>query len=299
MSADRAEPQTCAVVVPLLNEAALLPRFLRSMDAQERRPERLVLVDDGSTDGSQALLAAFARDRDWVTLLERPVRPPTGDRLADAPELRAFLWAVDRLDGEFSVVAKMDADLELAPRHVAEVLAAFSADPSLGMAGTYLWVQEPTGEQRREEHPAHHVRGPTRFYRWSCFLDIAPIPEVLGWDGADEVRARAHGWRTRSIELSTGRTMHLRPTGAHDGQLRAYARWGVCAYAIGAHPLAVLAGALIRLKGPPPVIGSLAYVGGWAAARPRGVARVPEDIRTATRREQLGRLRSRRRALSA
>jgi poly-beta-1,6-N-acetyl-D-glucosamine synthase len=280
----------CAVVVPLLNEEAHLPTFLASVDAQERRPDRLVLVDDGSTDASGALCDAFAASRPWVSVLRRPPQPPRKDRLAGAPELAAFLWAVERLDEPWDVVAKMDADLELAPGHVARVLEGFEEDPGLGIAGVYLSVVEPDGSLLVERHPPDHVRGPTRFYRRACFEAISPIPVILGWDGADEVRARAQGWRTRSFALEGRPTLHLRPTGLHDGRLRARARWGLCAYAVGAHPLGVVAAAALQMRRRPWLLGGLAYLWGWLDAARRGVPRAPADIRAAKRAEQMRRL---------
>ena len=39
------------VVVPFLDEADHLPVFLASIEAQQRPPDELLLIDDGSTDG--------------------------------------------------------------------------------------------------------------------------------------------------------------------------------------------------------------------------------------------------------
>jgi hypothetical protein len=39
-----------AVIVPVLNEERHLGTFLTSIGAQTRQPERLLLVDDGSSD---------------------------------------------------------------------------------------------------------------------------------------------------------------------------------------------------------------------------------------------------------
>lgn len=41
---------TVAVILPVLNEAAALPHTLRTLVAQTRPPDRLVVVDGGSTD---------------------------------------------------------------------------------------------------------------------------------------------------------------------------------------------------------------------------------------------------------
>ncbi len=283
----------CVVVVPLRDEERYLPAFLASLDAQTRRPDRVVLCDDGSTDGSAALLARYAAGREWVTVLTRPRRDPGRDRLSGAPELAAFLWALGRLeDADWDVVAKMDADLELAAEHFETVLRAFDADPALGMAGTWLAARTPDGQHVVEGHPESHVRGPTRFYRRACLEQISPIPVILGWDGADEVRARAHGWETRSVILPGRQTVHARPTGSYDGSLRAHARWGRCAYAVGAHPAAVMASALVRARTSPRVVGVLAFLWGWIVARVRRAPRAPLDIRRARRMEDARRLRT-------
>ena len=276
----------CVVIVPFLNEAAHIGTFLRSLAAQSRRPDRVVLVDDGSTDDSPATAAAFAAAHDWATLMRRPPRPPGRDRLAGAPELAAFLWAAEQVGEDHDVLVKMDADLELAPDHFARVLRGFEEDPQLGMAGVYLSARDADGRLYTERHPVDHVRGPTRFYRRACFEQIAPIPVMLGWDGADEVRARAHGWRTRSFVLDGAPTLHLRPTGMQDGRLRACARWGLCAYAVGAHPLGVLGAAALQARGRPWLLGGVAYLWGWLDARRRRVPRAPLDIRRAKRAEQ-------------
>lgn len=192
---DASSPATLrvAIVVPFLNEAALMPRFLGSMLAQTRRPDLLLLVDDGSTDASKGMAAEFAAQHDFARVLQRPPRPPAKDRLATAAELQAFHWGVEQLDEPFDVIAKVDADLEFAPRHVETLLAELAADPELGIVGCYLAVEEPTGI-RREPSPAYHVRGPTKFYRRECLEAIEPLPEILGWDGFDRsVRAAPDG----------------------------------------------------------------------------------------------------------
>ncbi|WP_026911205.1 glycosyltransferase family 2 protein [Patulibacter minatonensis] len=286
------EHLSCLTLVCLLNEEDYLPRFLASMARQTRFPERLVLVDDGSTDRSVELCEAWAADKPWVRTVQRPRRPPSKDRLATAPEFGAFKEALELCEGDEDVVVKMDADLELAPHHFETILGAMEAEPRLGICGTYLAIHSPSGAVEIEPHPVQHVRGPTRFYRRTCWDAIAPIPTIIGWDGADEVRARDRGWATRSLPIADPPTFHLRPTGSHDGRLRAFTRWGEVTYAIGAHPLGVVAGGLIRMKQRPRVIGGIAYVIGWYIARFRKIPRFPDDIRQASRAENVRRLRS-------
>lgn len=280
-------------VAAFLNEEQLLPRFLASVEAQTQRPDELLLVDDGSTDRSAAIAGAFTARHPWARLLQRSPRPPERDRLAAAGELVAFRWAVPQATSAWDVVAKLDADLEFTPGTFAAVEAAFAADPRLGMAGAYLSAIAPTGAAVRERNPADHVRGPNKFYRRACYADIEPLPAHLGWDTIDEVRARMRGWRTASIEVPGGDPLHLRPVGSHDGVLRGWRRWGVCAWGYGEHPLHVLAVAAQRSGDRPRVLGSLNYIAGWASAALSRAPRAEPELRAYVRRDQRRRLRRR------
>ena len=281
---------TLSVVVPFLNEAVLLPRFLESLAAQTKLPDELLLVDDGSDDGSSEIAAAFAREHSYARFLRRPPRPREADRLATAAEFKAFQWGCSRCEETADIVAKMDADLELQPTHFAEVLDALAQDPGLGIAGAFLSTRLETGDLIRELHSDDHVRGPNKFYRRKCLAEILSLPPFLGWDAIDDVKARRNGWRTKSIVLSSGDSVHLRPTGLHDGRLRAYRRWGRAHYVSGSHPLKMLAGSLWYFGQRPFVLCGLNYFYGWAAAAGRRTPRFESTLLQYRRREDLQRL---------
>jgi glycosyltransferase involved in cell wall biosynthesis len=286
------------VIVTFLNEAAYLPRLLSSIERQTRPPDRLVLVDDGSDDGSGDLATAFASRHSYAVALRRPRQAREPDRLARVAELRSFEWAVAQLDDPWDVLAKLDADLELNPHHFARIVDELDADPRLGLAGAYLSDLSQDGTTTRLPAPRWHVRGATKFYRRECYTQIQPIPAHLGWDMIDEVKARRAGWRTESFELRGGDTLHLRPTGEHDGRLRAFRRWGQCAWGYGAHPGFVVLGVVKRLTWRPYVVGGLLYGVGYAGAAVRRRPRVDGDVRAYVRREEArqvrGKLRLRR-----
>jgi glycosyltransferase involved in cell wall biosynthesis len=54
------------VVIPAYNRAALVGRAIESALAQRRRPEQIIVVDDGSTDDTAAVAGAFGADVDVV-----------------------------------------------------------------------------------------------------------------------------------------------------------------------------------------------------------------------------------------
>jgi glycosyltransferase involved in cell wall biosynthesis len=57
---------TFAVVLPYYNESAFIARTLRSLLAQTRLPDRLILVDNASTDGSEAVCRAVIRESGYA-----------------------------------------------------------------------------------------------------------------------------------------------------------------------------------------------------------------------------------------
>ncbi len=281
------------VVVPFLNEERYLGTLLESIAEQTRLPDRLLLADDGSSDGSPGIASDFARAHPYCTVLRRPVRPLARDRLAAASELSAFQWALEQADGEWDVVAKLDADIRLTPKTFATVELALERDPRLGMTGPYLSARTAGGALVRQRCPSNHVEGPTKFYRRACLEQISPLPTFLGWDTIDEIRARMRGWRTASIEMPDGDPEHLRPMGSHDGLLRAHRRWGTCAWGYGEHPLHVVLVGVQRLRDRPPILGSLNYVLGWALAAVTRRPRAEPALREYVHRDQLSRIRRR------
>jgi poly-beta-1,6-N-acetyl-D-glucosamine synthase len=281
-----------AVVICFLNEAMHLPTLLESLMRQTEPPDQVLLVDDGSTDGSRTIAERCAARWAHVTALRRPPRPAATDRLARAPELQAFSWGVSRLAPGWDIVAKLDGDLKLSADLCEGVRDQFAADAQLGITGSYLSLITPDGRLEREQHRPDHVRGATKFYRRACFEAIAPVPAFLGWDTIDELRARQLGWATRSFSPKGGDSIHLRPTGAYDGRLRAYRRWGHCAWAYGAHPFWVVLGAVRRARRRPYVLAGASFWWGWAMAGMRGHPRAEPSLRAHTRKEQIGAIRA-------
>ncbi|MGZ4201064.1 MAG: glycosyltransferase family 2 protein [Thermoleophilaceae bacterium] len=281
-----------AVVACFLNEQPYLDIFLPSLASQERPPDRLLLVDDGSSDDSLRLAQEFAAEHRYARALSRPVRPPERDRLARAAELVAFSWAVEQIDIEWDVVAKLDADLRLTPDTFAELERRLKQDPQLGIVGAFQSIVGPNGKLVRERTPPNHVRGSTKFYRRECFEQIYPLDFRLGWDTTDELQARMRGWRTASFPMPAGDPVHLRPTASADGALRGCRRDGVSAWSYGAGPAWVLLGTARRLTLRPRVLAGLNFLLGWAVAGLRRDPRADAAQRAFMRDQQRQPLRS-------
>lgn len=103
------------VVIPFYNEEDFIAPTLASITSQTRAPDQIVLVDNGSTDGSRAVIAAFMHDRPNVAIEILDERTP-----GKASALKRGLAAIDT---EF--VATCDADTIYPPNYLAVADALF------------------------------------------------------------------------------------------------------------------------------------------------------------------------------
>jgi glycosyltransferase involved in cell wall biosynthesis len=107
------------VVVPAYNEERLIAGCLRSLRDQVRPPDVVVVVDNASTDGTAAVVRAFAAENPQlpVTLLTETEKG-TGSA-ADTGFRHSIAHGAD-------IVARTDADVLADPKWLSELAAPFS-----------------------------------------------------------------------------------------------------------------------------------------------------------------------------
>lgn len=113
-----------SVLLPARNGIRTLDAAIRSILAQTLEALELIVVDDGSTDGSDVLLAALAREDARVRVITT-----RGEGLVTA---LARGWAECRA----AFVARMDADDLSHPERLAHSVAALEREPALAAVGT-------------------------------------------------------------------------------------------------------------------------------------------------------------------
>lgn len=138
------------VVIPYYNEAASLPATLRSIAAQTAAPLRVVLVDNASSDGSEAVArAALSGEGRIETAFLREPTP------GQAAALETGIAAV-----ETELVAICDADTIYFPDYLARAAARFDkGGPDVVAAlGTALYDDDPqSADSRRRRLKARIV----------------------------------------------------------------------------------------------------------------------------------------------
>jgi glycosyltransferase involved in cell wall biosynthesis len=125
-----------SLVIPYYNEAAFLPRTLRSFLAQTRLPDQIILVDNGSTDGSEAACRALLEGSGIpeVIFLHEP-RP-------------GKIFALEAADASVTgdLVAFADADIQYPARYLERAERMFRAAKPDVVAVMALYLHTPPQE---------------------------------------------------------------------------------------------------------------------------------------------------------
>ena len=284
---------TYALVTPARNEEAFLEGTIRSVLAQSTAPAKWIIVSDGSTDGTDAIVKRYAAEYDWLKLLRMPER---NDRHF-AAKAHAFNAGYALLrEGNYDIIGNLDADITFDPDYFSFLLSQFQLYPKLGVAGT-PFVED---KSRRGQHTyAHqfaqleHVSGACQLFRRRCFEEVGGYTPIRGGavDWVAVTTARMKGWQTRTFTEKT--CLHHRKIGTGtDSALMAHFRYGQKAYYVGGHPLWELLRGVFRMRTKPLLLGGLYFQTGflWAALTrmPRPVS---PELMGFHRAEQMARLR--------
>jgi poly-beta-1,6-N-acetyl-D-glucosamine synthase len=270
-----------ALLTPLRDEEDYIEAMIVSIVNQQIRPAKWLIVDDGSTDETPAIVKAYCQQFAFIELLELPPRSernPGGEG--------AIAHALQSLNlSQYDYLARFDADLLFEEDYFGRILAEFDKDPRLGIAGGGLYIDR-NKNLVLERVPEYHVRGAVKMYRRECFEQLCGLGTDIGWDTIDEVYAWSRGWRTRSF--FDIRVIHRRPTGESLHASRIYRERGRAEYLTWSHPVFVL------LKSVKIALGSFAnaryFLGGFCDSYKMLHLRLADpEFRRARRTQQLAR----------
>lgn len=185
-----------SVVIPSFNHKQYVQQCVDSVLRQAYREFEVIVVDDGSTDGSLDILRAYG---DAITLICQANRGTQAARNA----------AIAASSGE--LIAILDSDDFWLPHKLAAQVALFEARPELGLVYAFADTVNPAGERTSigwhlgaaVTHPAGalaqlllgcHVPALTAVFRRTCIDDVGLFDESLlgsgDWDLWIRIAAR-------------------------------------------------------------------------------------------------------------
>lgn len=281
-----------ALVTPARNEEAFIEGTIHSVVAQTVRPQRWIIVSDGSTDRTDEIVQRHAREHAWIELVRMPERR---DRQF-AAKAHCFNAGYARLHAtDYEFIGNLDADITFGPDYFEFLLQQFVAHPELGVAGTPFVEQfDQPGAHTYAHRFANlqHVSGACQLFRRACFEAVGGYTPVKGGaiDWIAVTTARMRGWQTRTFTEKTCRHHRTLGTGNNRPLLVPF-HYGRKAYYVGGHPLWELLRGLFQMRSRPWVIGGLMFQLGFVYSFITRVPRaVSPELMAFHRGEQLARL---------
>lgn len=174
-------------VVPLFNGERFIAEALDSILAQTYRPIELIVADDGSTDGSGAILAGYG---DRIRVVSQESAGPSAARNLGLRAAR----------GEF--VAFLDADDLWAPQKLARQMDCFAARPELQACVTHVQMMWSHGMREEAEQYRDHPRAaPIPGYATITLLARRSVFDAVGEFDPSLWFSDSTDWFLRAREL--------------------------------------------------------------------------------------------------
>lgn len=172
-------PASVSVVIPTYNRAKFLGEAVTSALGQTRPPDEIIVVDDGSTDATEQMLARFGEKVRYL-------------RQANAGPAAARNHGIRIASGNF--IAFLDSDDLWTPDKIARQLAFFGANPRRDFVFADManftgpnTVDAPEIKNRElHDYLARHSTHLEDLFSWLLVENVIPTPTVMGRRAAIE-----------------------------------------------------------------------------------------------------------------
>ncbi|MGH2667359.1 glycosyltransferase [Flavobacterium sp.] len=215
------------IIIPAHNEEKFIALTLESLANQTVLPKKAVIVNDNSTDKTEGIVQAFAKEHPWISLVNKTSE---AIHLPGSKVIQAFHKGMEAIDDQYDIIVKADADL-IFPNHYFEtVIRHFENDAAIGMAGGFAYIEKNEEWLLENLTDKDHIRGAFKAYRKACFEQIGGLKPAMGWDTVDELLCKFYNWKVVTDESL--KVKHLKPTGANYNKASRY-KQGEAFYSLG------------------------------------------------------------------
>lgn len=147
-----------SVVIPAYNAEETILRAIHSVASQSVKAREIIVIDDGSTDSTTAVVEKEIAMEGWMT----PIRLTTKENLGPS---KARNLAIKKAKGQY--IAFLDADDEWHPQKLARSMEELRKSGATMVAHDVIH-QYPLGRKLYMEHSKMYLKNP--FTKFSLFL---------------------------------------------------------------------------------------------------------------------------------
>ena len=281
------------LITPVHNEEKFIEKVIKSVIVQTVLPQRWLIVDDGSTDGTSEIIKQYEDKHAFITCL-RVKHENT--KISYEHRINIFLRGYEEIKNiKYDFIGSLDADITFDRTYYENILVEFERNPKLGIAsGIFIEIVKNQLQKVLRDPDLINTPGGLLMFRRECYEAIGGY-YPLKHGGADTLAgivARMNGWQTKAFPQYEA--VHHRPVGTAGGKHILVARFGqgLTDYGLSAHPLFMLAKLLRRAYLEKPYfIGTLARLAGfmygyWLSEK----REIPPEVVRFVRKEQIRRL---------
>ena len=197
-----------SIIIPVYNEQGFIKKSIQSIINQTTKPQKVIYVNDSSTDETRNIIKEFSEKHEWIDLIDHESNQ---EHEPGSKIVKAFNFGLKNLNISYDIICKFDADIIIPNNYVERLVNIFSNNNNVGIAGGNLYIFK-RGKWLYEKIAAKsHVRGPIKAYRRKCFEEINGLKSSIGWDTLDVLLAQKKGWKIYTDKSLV--VKHLKPTG--------------------------------------------------------------------------------------
>ena len=127
------------IVIPSHNEANYLGQTLDSLVAQTQQANKVIVVNDNSTDSSADIISTYTQKYPFISTIDTL---SSNKHQPGSKVINAFYKGFRLLDNNYDIVMKLDADIVLPKNYLSRIVAMFDANPKVGMASGLCFINK-------------------------------------------------------------------------------------------------------------------------------------------------------------
>lgn len=141
------------VIIPTYNEIENVQLMINKVESLESHPD-LLIIDDGSPDGTAAVVKSNMQSKPWIHIIERSGKLGLGTAY-----ITGFKWA---LANNYDLICEMDCDFSHNPDDLQKLYAACEQGAGIAIGSRYLTgvnvVNWPMGRVIMSYYASAYVR---------------------------------------------------------------------------------------------------------------------------------------------
>ena len=185
------------LITPAYNEEANLPRLAESIINQNLRPLMWIIVNDGSSDSTGAIIDELASKYQFIRTVH--VDPASKKGLYYAKKIHAFNAGyayLQKQDIDYLCLGNLDADISMSHNYYDDIVSVFAAQDDIGVAaGSYRYSDGVS----KVQWSGNYVPGSILMSRRTCYEQVGGY-RALKYGAEDTllcVMAEQYGWKVQ------------------------------------------------------------------------------------------------------